>query len=65
MIVLQTYWRRWLSKRFVDALRKDKRQRAEWERQEVREGGREGGREAGRNEVYTVVQCPHIHVGHS
>ncbi|EDO49624.1 predicted protein, partial [Nematostella vectensis] len=34
VLILQTYWRRWLAKRYVDNLRQDKLQRLEWERQE-------------------------------
>eukprot|EP00731_Ephydatia_muelleri_P008636 Em0004g974a len=35
IIVLQSYWRRWLAKRYVDGLRRDKLKRDEWEMQEV------------------------------
>ena len=34
MIVLQTYWRRWLAQQYVAGLRRDKLAREEWERQE-------------------------------
>lgn len=34
VIVLQTYWRRWLAQRYVKGLRRDKLARDEWERQE-------------------------------
>ena len=35
MIILQTYWRRWLAQRYVTGLRRDKLAREEWERQEA------------------------------
>lgn len=31
---MQTYWRRWLAKKYVDNLRADKTRTEEWERQE-------------------------------
>lgn len=34
VIVLQTYWRRWLAKNYVQRLREDRLRRMEWERQE-------------------------------
>ena len=43
VIVLQTYWRRWLAGRYVDALRKERHARTEWERE--REEERRRGRE--------------------
>ena len=34
VIILQTYWRRWLAKNYVQRLREDHMLRIEWERQE-------------------------------
>ena len=34
VIILQTYWRRWLAKNYVQKLREDHKQHLEWERQE-------------------------------
>jgi hypothetical protein len=34
VIVLQSYWRRWLAKKYVDGLRKEKHQRMIWEEEE-------------------------------
>ncbi|XP_073252451.1 IQ motif and ubiquitin-like domain-containing protein [Porites lutea] len=34
VIILQTYWRRWLAKNYVQKLREDRIRRQEWERQE-------------------------------
>ncbi|XP_020618722.1 IQ and ubiquitin-like domain-containing protein [Orbicella faveolata] len=34
VIILQTYWRRWLAKNYVQRLREDRKRRQEWERQE-------------------------------
>ncbi|XP_068703334.1 IQ motif and ubiquitin-like domain-containing protein [Montipora foliosa] len=34
VIILQTYWRRWLAKNYVQKLREDHKKRLEWERQE-------------------------------
>lgn len=33
--MLQTYWRRWLAQCYVEGLRRDKKARDEWERQEA------------------------------
>lgn len=35
VVILQTYWRRWLAQRYVEGLRRDKLVRDEWERQEA------------------------------
>jgi len=35
VILLQSYWRRWLASVYVAGVRRDKLQREEWERQEV------------------------------
>ena len=43
VIVLQSYWRRWLSRRYVEALRRERRARREWERE--REEERQRARE--------------------
>ena len=34
VIILQIYWRRWLTKNYVQKLREDRIRRQEWERQE-------------------------------
>ena len=34
VIIFQTYWRRWLAKKYVQKLREDCIRRQEWERQE-------------------------------
>ena len=34
VILLQSYWRRWLATCFVNELRRDKRRREAWEREE-------------------------------
>ena len=34
IVVLQKYYRRWLAKRYVEKVRRDKEARLEWERQE-------------------------------
>ena len=34
VIILQTYWRRWLAKSYIEKLREDRIRRQEWERQE-------------------------------
>lgn len=41
VIVLQSYWRQWLSKRYVSALRRERRARQEWEREREEERRRE------------------------
>lgn len=35
VLVLQTYWRQWLAKRYVAGLRRDKAQREQWEEEEA------------------------------
>lgn len=41
VILLQSYWRRWLATRFVKALREDRLRREAWERAELERRKRE------------------------
>jgi len=34
VIILQTYWRRWLAQKYVENLKEDKKRTQEWERKE-------------------------------
>ena len=57
VLLLQTHWRRWLAQRYVAALRKEKQERAEWERKEEMRRQRE--REAHARREFERRMNPH------